>query len=203
MCGTAESTSATGEPIVCDEERTSEGIPMRRPLILSSIALLACLVCAACAAGKGAPSRPTAPPNAISKVARVEVALHLEMPQDEHRDQWEKYSAGPRLQKQVVRALEERDRFASEGDLLLRILVTDFRLRKGGREHDEGTTFWWGHRSGSDSYAVGVEVERAGEIVRSFDAEVSDSAMGTWNISPTERSEQVIRELAEQIASGL
>ena len=182
---------------------------MRRPLILGSIALLICAVCAACAAGKGTPSRPevpsqaTAPPLAVSKVARVEVAPHLEMPQDEHRDQWEKYSAGPRLQKEVVRVLEEGGRFALEGDLTLRILVTDFRLRKGGREHDEGTTFWWGHRSGSDSYAVGVEVERAGEIVRSFDADVSDSAMGTWNISPTERSERVIRELAEQIASGL
>jgi hypothetical protein len=186
---------------------------MRRQLIVCSLALV---ICAACATPGGAPKAPeptpaadaraAAPeeaPVAAGKVAHVEVVPDPELKEDEHRDQWVKHAAGPRLQEQVVRALESRGRFEPTGDVSLRILVTDFRLRPGGREHDRGTTYWWGYPEGSESYTVHVEVEQAGAVVRSFDAAASDSAMGTWNISPDERSERVIQKLADRIASDL
>lgn len=177
---------------------------MRRRFIVCGLALV---VCAACATLGDAPKTPetipTPAPEAPGVVAQVEVAPDPQMKEDEHRDQWVKHAAGPRLREQVVRALTDRGRFATNGSLTLRILVTDFRLRPGGREHDRGTTYWWGYPEGSESYTVLVQVEEAGEVVRSFDAAASDSAMGTWNISPNERSERVIRKLAERIATDL
>ena len=81
---------------------------------MNSCALAACAACTTPGgAQKSAEAKPahaaraTGPaegPAAPGKVARVEVAPDPQMKEDEHRDQWVKHAAGPRLEEQVARA---------------------------------------------------------------------------------------------------
>ncbi|MCG8590397.1 MAG: DUF4410 domain-containing protein [Proteobacteria bacterium] len=156
----------------------------------------------ACAGGGGsagpAPGKAQgAPVLGSGAVSRVEVVAHTEMPSGDHRSQWDKYTAGPQLQERVVAVLKERNAYAANGPLSVRIEVTDFRLRSGN------AAFWVGAMAGADYYNVHVEVSRGGRVVRSYDTNTSTSLGGIAYASPTQRTNRLIKTLAVRIVNDI
>jgi hypothetical protein len=158
----------------------------------------------ACGGGGSAPSE-SAPasndqPSALSdgsSVGTINVARGAQMPEGDHTEQFDKYSAASELQAQLTSVLRKSGQFAEDGPIVVDVTVTDFRLRSGA------AAFWLGAMAGADFIRADVTARRGGATIKTFSTDTSTALGGAASTSPTRRTARLVNSLAARIAKGL
>jgi len=186
-------------------EDVGEKVTMRRLLEMKAMkrAPLFLLLTLALACGCGGSKSTSASidqPSVLSdgsSVGSINVARGAQMPEGDHTEQFDKYSAASALQGQLTSVLRESGQFAEDGPIVVDVTITDFRLRSGA------STFWLGFMAGADYIKADVTALRGGATIKTFSTDTSTALGGAANTSPTRRTTRLINSLAKRIAKGL
>ena len=131
-------------------------------------------------------------------VKKILVAIDESKLDAERIDVAKKYKLGERLKGDIKAALQGDGHFdASQGNMALKISVTNFRLRSGA------SAFWLGVMSGADKIAIDVSVEKKNKVVKTFQADISTAMGGLITPAPSQRINRMSKGLSERIISSL
>lgn len=169
---------------------------MRVPtlLLLLALALVGCAGTPEETPSVPAPeSQPALP--AGKQIGTVEVVLDRDSVPQNGIDAAERYDVPAKVQSRLTALLGPR--FAADGELVVHVSITYFRLRSGGN------AFWLGGMGGADKLKVSVEVVDGGARLKQFETDTSTVLGGIAYASPTRRSARLIQAISERIVADL
>jgi len=108
------------------------------------------------------------------------------------------YDLTGRLESGTRDLLQGNSHFdGSQGDSVVQITVTNFRLRSGA------SAFWLGVMAGADKIAVDVKVTQNGKLLKSYQTDVSTALGGMALPAPSQRINRMATELSRRIVAQI
>jgi len=145
-----------------------------------------------------APAEKSASLSSSYIVKEVVVAIDESKVDAERIESARTYDLTGRIEGDTKSALQGGGHFdSSQGDIVLKVTVTNFRLRSGA------SAFWLGVMAGADKIAIDVSVEKNGEVVNTFQTDISTALGGMALPAPSQRINRMSKGLSERIIASL